>query len=58
MVLKKSCLQRCGIEMSGSWGTWAALSVKCLTLHVSSGLEGRVVCTSSMLGSMLDVGPT
>ena len=34
-----------------SWGTWVAQSVKCLTLDLHSGLNVRVISSSSMLSS-------
>ena len=39
-------------------GTWVAQSVKRLTLDFSSGLDLRVVSSSSTLGSLLREEPT
>ena len=36
-------------------GAWVAQSVKCLILDLSLGLDPKVVSSSTMLGSMLNV---
>jgi len=39
-------------------GAWMAQSVKRLTLDLNSGLDVRVVSSSLVLGSTLDMEPT
>ena len=41
-----------------SSGSWVTQSVECLALNLSSGLDLRVVSSSPILGSMLDMEPT
>ena len=46
------------IFLKSKWGTWKALSVKHLTLDLSSGLDISVVSSNPTLGSMLNVEST
>ena len=48
----------CAVSKIRNWGTWVAQLVEHLTPDLSSGLDLRVVGSSPILGSALDVEPT
>ena len=47
-----------GFKLEHWWGTWAAQSVKHLTLNLSSGIDLRILSSSLTLGSTLGMEPT
>ena len=46
------------LNVVNSWSTWVAQSVEPLSLDLSSGLDLRIMSSSPMLASALDMEPT